>query len=542
MLVALWLCPISLNPTPSVPPLLWGGACLALLLIIGKQPKTTYFAPQLRGFYALLLLLGGMMAWRSPNAPNAIAGLLSLASIGLAAHLAANLGAISAARLLAWGSLLGGLCNALLALVQYLGWTAEPAGTAFGLLRQRNQMATLCNISLLALLYLWLQTPKRFFNAVTPLLAGFSTFILTAALAATASRTGLLQLVAGLVAIGIHSATAYPHDRWRLLAAAGLAVLGYVGSAVLLPWLTQMPETVLARINYTADMALAAQSQLGDSRRPLWQNTSVLIAQSPWWGVGWRELAYALRMTDFGAAPRFPDQADNAHNLPLQLAAELGLPFAVLWLGGLAVGCLRLKPWRAHAAHQRLAWGVLAVIGIHSLLEYPLWYAPFQITLGLAVGLALANATPLTTPLTTPLVTPSSAPSSPKNRVQQGVGVVLLLFYAYAAFDYHRISQLFLPVTERSALYRDGAMAKAQASWLFAAQVRYAQLNTTALTPANAAQQYQLAKEVLHFSPEPRVFNILIASGTMLQAQEFRHDLDAELVVYRRQLHLITLE
>ena len=33
-----------------------------------------------------------------------------------------------------------------------------------------------------------------------------------------------------------------------------------------------------------------------------------------------------------------------------------------------------------------MAWAVLAVIGLHSLLEYPLWYGPFQIAFGLCLA------------------------------------------------------------------------------------------------------------------------------------------------------------
>ncbi len=37
-----------------------------------------------------------------------------------------------------------------------------------------------------------------------------------------------------------------------------------------------------------------------------------------------------------------------------------------------------------------MAWGVLAIILLHSLLEYPLWYGPFQMALCQCVGLQLA--------------------------------------------------------------------------------------------------------------------------------------------------------
>lgn len=95
--------------------------------------------------------------------------------------------------MVAWGWLLAGLCNALFGLVQYLGWTDEARGLAFGFLRQRNNFATLCNIALIALIYLWHQ---KQIHKVWALASGL---LLVAGLAATTSRAGLL----GLAALGL---------------------------------------------------------------------------------------------------------------------------------------------------------------------------------------------------------------------------------------------------------------------------------------------------------------------------------------------------
>src|SRR3954470_23707547 len=111
-----------------------------------------------------------------------------------------------------------------------------------------------------------------------------------------------------------------------------------------------------------------------------------LIAQKPWTGWGWGELDWAHFMTLYPGA-RFCDILDNAHSLPLHLAVELGLPVAAIACGAIAWALLRIAPWREADATRQLALCVLAVILIHSLLEYPLWYGPFQIAFGLALGL-----------------------------------------------------------------------------------------------------------------------------------------------------------
>jgi hypothetical protein len=52
---------------------------------------------------------------------------------------------------------------------------------------------------------------------------------------------------------------------------------------------------------------------------------------------------------------------------------------------------------------------------------------------------------------------------------------------------------------------------------LFRDQVEFAELTTTTLTPQNAEHQYALATKLLHFSPEPKVVEILIESAVQLQ-------------------------
>jgi hypothetical protein len=70
------------------------------------------------------------------------------------------------------------------------------------------------------------------------------------------------------------------------------------------------------------------------------------------------------------------ETAEHAHNLPLALAAEFGFPLALL------VSALLAWQWWALArGSQRLpvAWAALltTMTAIHSLVEYPLWYAYF---------------------------------------------------------------------------------------------------------------------------------------------------------------------
>jgi hypothetical protein len=96
----------------------------------------------------------------------------------------------------------------------------------------------------------------------------------------------------------------------------------------------------------------------------------------------------------------------------------------------------------------------------------------------------------------------------------------LLVFAGYGAYDYHRVSQIYLDVESRSSLYSGDALGHAKRSVLFQRQARFAELVTTPVTPASAPRVLQLAADLVHFSPEPRVIEALIESATMLRMDD----------------------
>ena len=268
----------------------------------------------------------------------------------------------------------------------------------------------------------------------------------------------------------------------------------------------------------------------------MWSNVLHLIMLKPWSGWGWGELDYAHFVTPYPDG-RFCEILDNAHNLPLHLAVELGIPVAVFVCAALLWLVLRARPWRETVAVRQLAWAVLALIGLHSLLEYPLWYGPFQIAALLALWMLWRQPDPAPgdpDPVTSALREDSyrrqgrgsswgsaADPGWPSvsGRGARAVLVGALLLFAavgYAAWDYHRVSQIYLAPALRAPAYRDDTLHKIQASRLFRNQVRFAALTTTDVTIANAAALNQQAHTLLHFSPESRVVEKLIDSALLL--------------------------
>lgn len=391
--------------------------------------------------------------------------------------------------------------NAAIGLVQYAGWAAWAApwvnqigpGEAFGNLRQRNQLATLTSMGLIALLA-WLDTRPRQnqLPQQIPPWAWLSIGVLAAGNAATGSRTGLLAWGLALLLL----AWWQPGRAAARVVLAAKAVLAYLAAALALAW-------------HLADGGLFQRlSQAGsDSRRELWANVLTLIAQKPWGGWGWGELDYAHFITEFDG-PRFPMLLGNAHNLPLHLAVELGIPAALLICGAALWLVWRNRPWAESNGSRQTAWAVLAMMGLHSLLEFPLWFGPFQIAVILCVGhlwgtraappplKSAGTARPLKRPLRAYLVNVGIAGS--------------LALLAAASLDYHAVSQRYLPLAQRSP-WQAGL-----GGWLFHPQAQFATLTSTPLTADNAPAMHALALELLHYSPEPIVIEKLITSAGLL--------------------------
>jgi len=488
-----WLLASSPGPSSHVVPWL-ASAVLALLAYLLAVPAS----PSRRQ----LLLVAGAVAFVVLRPSAGVldrAAFAGAAGVILLAHGVARGRGPAGASLwpvIAWAWLLPALVSSVIALLQYFDlaaslspWVyAAKAGEAMANLRQPNQLASLTTIGLAALLWLASREGARPFRWLPAVL------LLAAANAASASRTGLLQWVLLLALVALWRGP----NRGRNLFLCGAALAAYGLASLLLPvlveWATGVPaKTLLGRMS----------TELGcSSRKVLWGNVLQLIAERPWRGWGWGELDYAHYMHLYGNGPRFCDILDNAHNLPLHLAVELGLPFALLATGLVVALLLAARPWHAPDPQRQLPWAVLMVLGTHSLLEYPLWYGPFQIALGLALGLLAAQA--------------GDAPPRPVALpIRRAVFVAGLAMAGYAGWDYARVSQLYIEAEQRLSWWRDDTQGHAQRSWLFAGQARFAVLTLTPLTRENARWYDETAQALLHYSPEPRIIERAIEAATM---------------------------
>jgi hypothetical protein len=263
-------------------------------------------------------------------------------------------------------------------------------------------------------------------------------------LAFSQSRTGLLGLALLLAWVLVDKRMPWTQRRLPWAALAGcLLGLGLV-------WLNAELRGAMPYIAYRE----AVSSDISTTRFAIWANTFSLIASNPFLGVGWGRFAQAWALTPFPSRPLA--SFDNAHNLPLQLIVELGAPIALA-----AMGAFAWSLWRGRrAANYALAGeqaidarcllASLGLLGMHSLLEYPLWFTYFLLPAAFLFGqylrmggLAERAAKPAET--SSAARNSDGAPTKVAPALLKLSGVLIVLGSLYAAWDYSRVLQSFKP-------------------------------------------------------------------------------------------------
>jgi VanZ family protein len=125
----------------------------------------------------------------------------------------------------------------------------------------------------------------------------------------------------------------------------------------------------------------------GAIRLHLWKEAIHIFLSAPLLGVGFGQYSFHhLQWVPILQQPDLQGLYNHAHNLVFQIAAEAGLVGLFVLLGGLALWLRGAYFARRSAAHW---WGyaALAVLAIHSCLEYPLWYLYFVAVAAILLGI-----------------------------------------------------------------------------------------------------------------------------------------------------------
>ena len=465
----------------SVAVALWGG--VAWVLAPTRWPRGSTWLLAALG----LVMAGVAVSWAAGSLPLSLAlqaaGLLAGAAVMVVTGAATAQQGRGPATMtaLAIGLLAAGLLGSGVALVQVFapGWTdgnliahSGVAGRAVGNLRQPNHLGSLL---LWALAAVTLLAERR----MLPRWAAWACCaVMVLAIELTASRTGAVGLGV-LLLWALVDRRLSRQTRWLLAALPLLYAVAYLSMGW---WGSVSQQALGAGARLAAEGAASIGIDSPNSRLNIWANALSLIAANPWAGVGFGEFNIAWTLSAF---PNRPTAFfDHTHNLALQLAVELGLPAAsaVLLLMAVALWQAARRAWRAEgdAGLAARTAGVLVLLTLlHSMVEYPLWYAYFLLPAALAWGYALGT-------LPGDARLPASAAGDllqPAAPWALAAGVAMTLAGAFALLDYQRVVVIYAPGDGAGTLGQ--RIARGQRSPLFAHHADYAAATNDA-PPADA--------------------------------------------------------
>jgi hypothetical protein len=305
------------------------------------------------------------------------------------------------------------------------------------------------------------------------------------------SRTGLL--CAAAVSVGLVLLVRRPSRlEWWMFVAGPLWVTLI---ALVLPWLS-----VLGGLS--AETSLTRGGSSFSERLAYWAEAWELALRHPLLGVGWGELGRA-RFEQLPPQPGLQNTV-NAHNLVLQLLAEVGFAGTALILTPVAWLLWSRRPRRAAASHNATrsttaataqtpeladtawAWLALAVVGLHSLAEYPLWYMPFLLPTAFAFGLLMGSEA-------------SRAVRDLPSRAMAVGSVALLACTVLALVDYANVSAAYGP--SGRSLENPAAALAVQDTVLFRHYADRVLLERVPATPENTPQVLAATARLLSGGP-----------------------------------------
>ncbi|MES2502474.1 MAG: Wzy polymerase domain-containing protein [Pseudomonadota bacterium] len=371
---------------------------LALLALLKKEFWQPLEIPQIAlifaGFIAIVsmqLMLG--MLQSTQYGLLVIAYLLwAFLLVMLGGYLRRQLGWEKITTSLAWAIVAGGLVNIVFVALQYFfkqGYELPfvPNFYGYGTLGQLNHFASYVALALVSLIYLLF---KKRINFSIAIVIGL---LFLGLLAFSGSRSSWLYLIAMVVlAIFLRAMSLKQSSTTSALQIKQSQQLLWL-ALLILPLFAYMQVLVSWLTNGMVDMPNArlmaewgANQQIGglSVRLHIWAESFRLFMQSPWLGIGFGQTRWmSFYMLDKQWLINMPGSYEHAHNLVVHVFAEMGLAGGLLLLAGI-VAWLRGFQWKNIHLETWYVLALLSIFGIHSMLEYPLWYAYF---LGLAAFL-----------------------------------------------------------------------------------------------------------------------------------------------------------
>ena len=448
------------------------------------------------GFAALILLhvALGRTVYPQQNLLAILYLIWATAIAALAWRLREIFGLETLATTLSWFALAGGLTSAAIGLVQLAGVSSplqpfmlpQVNGRIYANTGQPNHLASYLCIGIASLTYLFGSGRIRMPTALAALAP------LLIVLNVSGSRSVWLYLPALVILAMFHRLLRPSPAASRILLLSVLVCAGFL----LVQWLAGILVEPSGISVGAIGSRLHSQGMLSPVRFRLWHEAWLMFCDAPLFGQGFRQFPWQHFLLNAQLPPPRAEEVvnNNAHNLLLHTMGEFGLAGVVVLVAGLAFWLRGV--WRNDFSASM--WWVLSlavILGIHSMLEYPLWYAYF---LGIAAVVLGAS---------------ESAPTTIGKRTGGKLVRLLILLLGWIAVaniyqDYRTLQSLHrVPPLDANG-ERQGpvaALLELQQHSLFAPFVELALARTIVLDREQLGSKAILNEAVMRFAPAPDV-------------------------------------
>jgi hypothetical protein len=241
----------------------------------------------------------------------------------------------------------------------------------------------------------------------------------------------------------------------------------------------------------TIGARLQLQGLASPVRMHFWNDAWIMFRSAPAFGIGFKQYAWNsfLLADQVPAAVLDEGIIDHAHNLVFQIAAEFGVPGLIVLLGGLGWWGWSMRGAQIGAPLWWMA-ATLGVLGLHSMLEYPLWYAYFLGLVAVIMGAAECNA--------------PAANDKPSGRIVLCAAVVLGAFALGSIYQDYRVMQSLQRTaqpTSPSGDERTRVLLDMQRTSLFAPFVEFALARRMLLNRDHLRDKIVLNERAMRFQP-----------------------------------------
>jgi hypothetical protein len=239
---------------------------------------------------------------------------------------------------------------------------------------QPNNMATFLVMALMSCLYIYEKKKiqsKWLFSCAALIVMG---------VALSQSRTAWVAAIAIILYLGFYQYKGIIRLKWYYSTAW---FIFFISCIVAFPLLSQLAVQAMdTDVVQSRDVVSRATGDM--SRLAIWQQMLAAIQAEPWWGYGWYQTSVAF--VSISDTIQGPVWIRSAHNFILDFLLWNGFIIGLPFLAYFGYWGYQLNK---HVNSVESVIGILMIgaVLIHSMLEFPQYYAYFLLPVGFIIGL-----------------------------------------------------------------------------------------------------------------------------------------------------------